>query len=76
MDAPEEFSAVAAENHLGKTVFAGVSSALSVIAQVHRTSPGKLLLHQKEDVLRDDCFVIALYVVLRNGAVILDPLLC
>ena len=32
VDAPEEFSAVAAENHLGKTVLAGVSSALSVIA--------------------------------------------
>ena len=75
VDAPEEFSAVAAENHLGKTVLAGVSSALSVIAQVHRTSPGKLLLHQKEDVLRDDRFVIALYVVLRNGAVVLESLL-
>ena len=75
MDAPEEFSAVAAEDHLGKTMLAGVSSALSVIAQVHRTSPGKFLLHQKEDVLRDDCFVIALYVVLWNGAVVLDPLL-
>ena len=56
-------------------MLAGVSSALSVIAQVHRTSPGKLLLHQQEDVLWDDRFVIALYVVLRNGAIVLDPLL-
>ena len=75
MDTPEEFSAVAAEDHLGKTVLAGVSSALSVIAQVHRTSPGKLLLHQKEDVLRNDCFMVSFHIVLRDGAVVFYALL-
>ena len=76
MDAPEEFTAVAAEDHLSKTMLAGVRSALSVIAQVHRTSLGKFLLHQQEDVFRNNRFVIALYVILRNGAIVLDPLLC
>ena len=75
MDAPEEFAAVTAEYQLGETVIAGVASALAIICGVHQPSPRKLLLYQKEDVLRNDCLMVALHVVLRNGAVVLDALL-
>lgn len=36
----------------------------------------KFLLHQKEDVFRNDRFVVSFHVVLRDGAVVLDSLLC
>ena len=42
---------------------------------MHQPSPRKFLLHQKEDVLRDDCLMVAFHVVLRDGAVVLDALL-
>ena len=75
MDAPKEFAAVAAENYLGETVIAGVASALAILCGVHQPSPRKLLLYQKEDVLRNDCFMVSFHIVLRDGAVVLDALL-
>ncbi len=75
MDAPEEFTAVSAENHLGKTVLAGVTAALAVLRGMDQPPACKLLLHQQEDVLWDDRLMIALDVVLWDGTVVLDPLL-
>ena len=76
MDAPEEFTAVAAEYQLGETVVARVAAPFAVLCSMHQPSPRKFLLHQKEDVLRDDCLMVSFHVVLRNGAVVFDPLLC
>ena len=75
VNAPEEFTAFTAENHLGKTVIAGVAAPFTILSGMHKPSSCKLLLHQKEDVLRNDRFVVALHVVLRDSAVVLDALL-
>ena len=76
MDAPVILSAFAAEYDLRETMLAGVASALAILGCVHSAPSGQFLLHQKEDVLRDDCLVVAFHVVLRHGAVVLDSFLC
>ena len=75
VNAPEEFTAFTAENHLGKTVIAGVAAPFTILSGMHKPSSCKLLLHQKEDVLWNDRFVVALHVILRDSAVVLDTLL-
>ena len=76
MDAPVKFTALTAENNLSETVLAGVAAPFAVLCGMHQPSPCKFLLHQKDDVLRDDCLMVSFHVVLRDGAVVLDPLLC
>ena len=49
--------------------------AFAVVAGVDHASADQFLLHQQEDVLRNDRFVVAFHIVLRNGAVILDAFL-
>ena len=75
VDTPVEFTALAAENDLCKTVLARVAAPFAVIAGMDHAPANQLLLHQQEDVLRDDSLVIALHIVLWDGAVILDALL-
>ena len=58
MDTPEEFTTVTAEYQLSKTVIAGVASALAIFRGVHQPPPRKLLLYQKEDVLRNDRLMV------------------
>lgn len=76
VDAPVKFAAVSAENHLCKTVIAGEAAFLTCRADVNYPATDKLRLHLHEELFRNDRLVVALYVVLRNGAVVLDPLLC
>lgn len=73
MDAPVILATLAAEYDLCKTMLAGVAAALAILGGVHSAPSGQLLLHQKEDVLWDDRLVVAFHIVLRHGAVILDP---
>ena len=47
----------------------------AVVAGVDHAPSDQLLLHQQEDVLRNDRFVVAFHIVLRNGAVVLDAFL-
>lgn len=49
--------------------------ALAVVAGMDHAHSDQFLLHQQEDVFRNDRFVVALHVVLRDGAVVLDALL-
>ncbi len=49
--------------------------ALAVVAGMDHAPSDQFLLHQQEDVFRNDRFVVALHVVLRDGAVVLDALL-
>ena len=76
VDAPVKFSAVSAENHLRKAVIAGEAAFLACRADVDYPATDKLCLHLHEELFRNDRFVVALDVVLRNGAVVLDALLC
>ena len=75
MNAPVKFTAVSAENHLCKAVIAGEAAFLTCRTDVDYPATDKLRLHLHEELFRNDRFVVALYVVLRNGAVVLDPLL-
>jgi hypothetical protein len=75
VNAPVKLTAVTAENHLCKTVIAGEAAFLACRADVDYPATDKLRLHLHEELFRNDRFVVALHVVLRNGAVVLDPLL-
>lgn len=72
MNASVEFTALAAENDLRETVLAGVAVPFAVIAGVDNVPADQFFLNQKKDVLRDNRFMVALHVVLRDGAVVLD----
>ena len=76
VNAPVKLAAVSAENHLCKTVIAGETALLACRADVDYPATDKLRLHLHEELLRNDHFMVALDVVLRNGAVVLDPLFC
>ena len=49
---------------------------LACRAYVNCPATDKLRLHLHEEFLWNDCFMVVLDVVLRNGAVVFDPLLC
>ena len=74
VNASVKFAAISAENHLRKTVIAGEAAFFACRADVDYTATDKLCLHLHEELLWNDRFVVALNVVLRNGAVVLDPL--
>ena len=75
VNAPVKLAAVSAENHLCKTVIAGETALLACRADVDYPATDKLRLHLHEELFRNDCFVVALDVVLRDGTVVLDTLL-
>ena len=75
VNAPVKLTTVSAENHLCKTVIAGEAAFLACRADVDYPATHKLCLHLHEELFWNDCFVVALDVVLRNGAVVFDPLL-
>ena len=76
MHTPVKLTAVSAENHLCKAVIAGEAALLACWADMNYPAADKLCLYLHEELLWNDRFVIAFDVVLRNGAVVLDPLLC
>ena len=49
--------------------------AFAVVAGMDYAPADQFLLHQQEDVLRNDRLVVAFHVVLRDGSVVLDALL-
>ncbi len=56
-------------------MIAGIASSLAILADLDHTPAGQLLLHQKEDIFRNDGFMVPFHIVLRNRPVILDSLL-
>lgn len=76
VNAPVKLTAVSAENHLCKTVIAGEAAFLACRADVDYSATDKLRLHLHEELFRNDRFMVALDVVLRDGTVVLDTLLC
>lgn len=74
VDAPIKFTAVSAVNHLCKAVIAREAAFLACRADVYYPSADKFCLHLHEELLWNDRFMVAFDVVLRNGAVVLDPL--
>src|SRR3712207_6341048 len=76
VNAPVKLAAVSAENHLCKTVIAGEAAFLTCRADMDYSATDELRLHLHEEVFRNDRLVVAFDVVLRDGAVVLDALLC
>ena len=56
-------------------MIAGEAAFLACRADVDYPAADKRCLHLHKELLRNDRFVVALDVVLRDGAVVLDPLL-
>ena len=76
MNPAEHFTAVAANDYLCKTVVAAEGSGFSVRAGMDNAASDKFLLHLHEDFTRDNGFMRAFYIILRNDTVVLDPLFC
>lgn len=76
VNAPIKLTAVSAENHLCKAVIAGEAAFFACRADVDYPATDKLRLHLHEELFRNDRLVVALDVVLRDGTVVLDTLLC
>lgn len=55
-------------------MISGEAAFLACRADVNYPTADKLCLHLNEELFRNDRFVVAFNVVLRNGAVVLDPL--
>ena len=72
----EDFTAVAADDYLSEAVVAAEGSGFSVRAGVDDAAADKFLLHLHEDFTRDNGFMRAFYIILRNDTVVLDPLFC
>ena len=53
-------------------MIAAVGAFPSIGAGVNHPSANQLLLYPEEDFLRNNGFMVALHIVLRNNAVILD----
>jgi hypothetical protein len=71
VDAPVVFSAFSAEDDLRKAVITGVAASFAVLSGANHAPADKFLLYQQEDVLRDDRFVVAFHVVLRDKSAII-----
>jgi len=60
VNAPVKLAAVSAENHLCKAVIAGEAAFLACRADVDYPATDKLRLHLHEELLWNDCLVVAL----------------
>ena len=72
MDAPEYLATVSAGDKLGEAVIAAVGAFLPVGAGVDHPPADQFFLHPQENLSRNNRFMIAFHIVLRDKAVILD----
>ena len=72
MNAPEHLSAITADNYLRKAVIAAVGAFLPVGAGARHPPADQFFLHPKENLSRNNGFVVTFHIVLRDKAVILD----
>ena len=66
------FTAFAANDNLRKAVVAAVGAFFAIGTGFDHSPAYQLFLHLQENVLRNNCFMIAFYIVLWNDAVVLD----
>ena len=72
VNSAEHFATFAANDNLCKAVVAAVGALFAIGACLDHSPAYQLFLHPQENVLRNNCFVVALHIVLRNNAVVLD----
>lgn len=71
VDSAEHFATFAANDNLSKAVVAAVGALFAIGACLDHSSSYQLFLHSQENVLRNNCFVVAFYIVLWNNAIVL-----
>ena len=71
VDSAEHFTAFAANDNLRKAVVAAVGALFTIGACLDHSPAYQLFLHPQENVLRNNCFVVAFYIVLWNDAIVL-----
>ena len=65
------FTAFAANDNLRKAVVAAVGAFFAIGTGFDHSPAYQLFLHLQENVLRNNCFMIAFYIVLWNDAIVL-----
>ena len=71
VDSAEYFTAFAANDNLRKAVVAAVGALFIIGACLDNSPAYQFFLYPQEDVLWNDCFVVAFHIVLRNDAIVL-----
>ena len=71
VNSAEHFTAFAANDNLSKTVVAAVGALFAIGACLDHSPAYQLLLHPQKNVLRNNCFMIAFYIILWNDAIVL-----
>ena len=67
----EHFTAFAANDNLSKAVVAAVGALFAIGTGFDHSSSYQLFLYPQENILRNNCFMVAFYIVLRNNAIVL-----
>lgn len=75
VDSAEHFTTLTANNNLSEAVVAAVTALFAIGACLDHSPTYQLFLHPQENVLRNNCFVVAFYIVLWNDAIVLDSCL-
>ena len=75
VDSAEHFATFAANDNLRKAVVAAVGALFTIGACLDHSPAYQLFLHPQENVLRNNCFVVAFYIVLWNNAIVLHSCL-
>ena len=72
VDSAEHFTTFATNDNLCKAVVVAVGALFTIGTGFAHSSACQFFLHPQEDILWNDCFVVALHIVLRNNTVVLD----
>ena len=75
VNSAEHFATFAANDNLRKAVVAAVGALFTIGTGFDHSPAYQLFLHLQENVLRNDCFVVAFHIVLWHDAVVLDSCL-
>ena len=71
VDSAEHFTTFATNDNLCKAVVAAVGALFAIGTGFDHSSAYQFFLHPQEDILWNDCFVVALHIVLRNNVIVL-----
>lgn len=74
MDSAEHLTAVAADNHLSEAVVDAKTALLAVFTEMDTATSYQFFLNLHKNFTRDNGFVAIFHIVLRDKAVVLDPL--
>ena len=71
VNSAEHFATFAANDNLSKAVVATIGALFAIGTGFDHSPSYQLFLYPQENVLRNNCFVVAFYIVLWNNAIVL-----